>query len=183
LPTPVYSTNVVTVNVTNVTGQIVPINVTNILTAWQTNQAAILLTNVVPQYSYGPGQGSGVMSGLAGLFGYGTPAALLLSLGANLFQRKRNGALGATAANTAQAIETAREFIKSLPNGGAYDTAFVNWLQLHQSEAGVTKQIVDLIDSQVSNSDARVAADSIRQTLDVLFRGQPQPTAPAKVGI
>lgn len=162
-----YVTQDVVVYTTNTVGQIV--TVTNTVT--QPIYSTVTVTNVIPQYqnavsdntkatvtagggilnTFFPGVGSMVSSGVMAL----------LALWAQL----RSGKRQQTAAALTQQMETVLEFIKSLPNGTAYKEAITNFLQAHQMEAGVATQVLNLLENQVSNSDAKAAVEEIKNTI------------------
>lgn len=177
-----FKTNEVTLTVTNTQGvtefktnvTIVPVSVT------QTNVGFV--TNTPETYNFAPNQNArnvGEVGGAVGnLFGVGglvtTGIGVLFSLWGYVRSKKSN----VTAANIAQTVETMREFIKGLPNGAAYDNELVNWMQAHQAEQGVLNQVLNLLATQVSNADARVAADQVRATLAALGTTMPTPPPP-----
>ncbi len=146
--------------------------------AYQTN--TVTTTNQLEAgYVYTPGAGAKVIQETGGavgnLFGVGgivsTAIGALFSLWG--YTRSRKSLL--TAANMAQSIETIREFVKSLPNGQTYDNELVNWLTQHQAEGGVLNNVLELLKSQVSNVDAKDAAQHIQSILAAL--GQQKPAA------
>lgn len=145
----------------------------------ETNRVpVVIVSNGVPilseaeVYRQTPGAGAqevqrigteiGNLFGVGGLVGTGLGALF------SIYGMVRSNSRYRTAANLAQSIETAREFIRNLPNGQQYDSAFVSWLQKHQTEGNVIGDVVTLIQSQVSNPDAQVAARDIQNTLSVL---------------
>lgn len=163
-------TNYVTEVSTNVAPQVVA-GVTN----WVTN----VVSQVMPQYTYTLGPGGQAIkdtgSAIGNLFGVGglvsTGLAGLLGIWAKLRSSKNYD----TAANTAQIVETLRQFIKGLPNGAAYDTALTQFMMQHQSEAGVLAQVTQILAAEVSNPDAKVAAAEIVATLRSLGVNVPTP--------
>jgi hypothetical protein len=155
IPAIVLQTNVVTV--TNLVG--VPIFQTNVVSA----------TNYSEEYTYKPGAGAqsiretgtavGNIFGVGGLVG--TAIGGLFSLWGVMRSKKSY----VTAANLSQTIETMREFIRQLPDGQTMDNELINWMQLHQAEAGVLNQVLTLLEKEVNTQDAKVAADHIRAVL------------------
>ena len=73
-----------------------------------------------------------------------------------------------TAANTAQVVETLREFIKQLPNGTKYDSTLTQFMTQHQAEAGVVNQVLTILQNEVSNPDAKQAAVELVTTINAL---------------
>lgn len=187
---PVYSNVVQTVTVTNVVPGQAPVVVqTNFLTQtvdhYLTNTVTIVVSNV-PAYTetvkpttaasvqaagsalnmFIPGVGGLVSSGVLGLL--------------SLWGYLRSSKLGDTSAALAQEIETVRAFLQQLPNGQAYDTALVNFLQAHQAEEGVAGQVLQLLAKEVSNPDAQIAATEVQRTLQQLqLATAPAPAAKA----
>lgn len=159
-------TNVIPVTIyrTNEQNVVIPV------TLYETN--VVPVTNYTEAYVYKPGAGAAEAAQVGGavgnLFGAGgiasTGIMALFSLWGYLRSRKSL----VTAGNIAQTVETIREFVKTLPNGTVYDNELVNWMQQHQAEQGVLNQVLDLLNKQVSNADARVAADQIRATITAL---------------
>jgi hypothetical protein len=102
------------------------------------------------------------MPGIGGMVSSGLMA--LLALWAYL----RSSKLGNTSTALAQEIETLREFILSLPKGANYDQAITAWLQGHQAEAGVAQEVLGLLQSEVSNPDAQVAAKELQEAIGAM---------------
>src|SRR5437899_134488 len=154
------TTNYVTQYVTNATG-----------TTW--------ITNIVPQYQYAAtGQGAQDAKAVAGtigaLFGVGGLTTTAMSTLLALWGYLRSTKNYATAANTAQLVETLRQFIKALPNGMAYDAALTQFMTQHQNEAGVLAQVTQILANDVSNPDAKIAAESVIARLRQLGITVPQ---------
>lgn len=176
-----YKTNVLQVTqiITNTAG--VTLTVTN----WTTNTVSTpaLQTNLQAQYFYDQGAGAqtvkGVAGGIGALFGAGGLASTAASLLLGVWGWARSSKNYQTAANTAQVVETIRQFIKQLPNGSNYDAALVQFMTQHQADAGVLSNVVQLLANEVSNPDAKVAADSILATLNKL--GVTIPQTPGKI--
>lgn len=145
---------------------------TNTYTIFTTNVAFV--TNTIPQYvmttsdstktlvsgtgtlinTFFPGGGGAVTAGIL---------ALLAAWG-----HLRSSKNGDTAAALAQEVETMREFIKTLPSGTKYDVAITQFLQDHQVESGVAKQVLSLLSDRVDNPEAKVAMSEIKNTLAAL---------------
>jgi len=154
-------------------------NYAPVVTQYVTNGVPVYVTNIIPQYQYSAtGQGAQDIKGVAGtigtLFGAGGVATTAVSGLLALWGYLRSSKNYATAANTAQLVETLRQFIKSLPNGTAYDSALTQFMTQHQNEAGVLAQVTQILASEVSNPDAKVAADSVITTLRQLGIDVPQ---------
>lgn len=181
---PVLKEQVVEVNHTNEVGVVVPTFETNTVTVYATNRVSV--TNVtaagstvlVPQLTGTTTTGSTIQStatGIAGLFGYGGIAGIVLSGLGNWWQRARNKALASsyTGATTAQAIasqaggaltqnvETLLEFLKGTPQGQAAMPAIMGYLRNHQLEAGVADTVDSFIAANVDNPAAKEAAAAL----------------------
>jgi hypothetical protein len=144
-----------------------------------------VVTQVVqtPSYTYAPGPGGDAVKGVAGTIGNiaspgvgGPIASGIVGLGLALWAWVRGSKQSAVANNLGQAIEVARELIKSLPNGTAIDSTYTTWLQQHQSEAGVIPQVLDILDKTVDTPLAKQTADQLRAALAAI-----QSPAPPKV--
>lgn len=180
VPVTEYRTNVqvVTALVTNLQG------VTQTFTNFLTNVVSTVLLQTNQQATYAYTQGAGAQTvkdtvgGIGALFGAGgvatTAAGVLFSLWGWLRSSKNYN----TAANTAQVVETLRQFIKQLPNGAAYDQALTTFMVQHQAEAGVLAQVVDILNKEVSNPDAQQASREIITALRAL--GVNVPTGPTQ---
>ena len=169
IPVTVYRTNEVQQTVTNVQGVLE--TRTNVLvvpvTVYQTNVVAS--TNQQAQYNYSPGSGiTGVEGGLSAIPVYGTLASTALAGLAAIWGWLRSSKNRSTAANTMQVVETLRQFIKTLPNGTTYDNALMQWAQAHQAEAGVLNNVLNILQSEVSNPNAQFAAQSVIATINGL---------------
>jgi hypothetical protein len=167
----VIVTNAVVQTVTNTVGQVV--TQTNIVSVPEL--VVTTITNVVPAYTETPNamatgtiQATGavvntVAPGIGTMVSTGLTA--LLGLWAYLRSNKNASTISIT---YAQEIETLREFIQSLPNGVKYDSAITSWLQSHQLESDVATQILQTVENEVSNPDAKAAAAEIITTLNTL---------------
>lgn len=184
VPVTLYKTNEVVQTITN-TQNVVEYRTNLIPVAVTTNIEArtALVTNHPETYNLTPKpeaiQPIQTIGGLIGnFFGAGgivtTGIGALFSLWGVLRSKKNYG----TAAQLAQTIETLRTFVQQLPNGQAYDTALVQWMQQHQAETGTINQVLALLANEVSNPDAQVAAEHIRQAITALGTPLPPPTTP-----
>jgi hypothetical protein len=181
VPVTEYRTNlqIVTATVTNLQG--VTQTVTNFLTNVVTT--VLLQTNQQPAYAYAQGAGAqnvkDVAGTIGGLFGVGGLASTALGALLSVWGWARSSKNYQTASNTAQVVETLRQFIKQLPNGAAYDQALTTFMVQHQAEAGVLAQVVDILNKEVSNPDAQQASREIITALRAL--GVNVPTGPTQV--
>jgi len=152
---------------TNTVGQVQTVFATNYVSV--PVPVVTLVTSTVPAYAYTQGTntaaavqtaaaiGNLVAPGLGGQIA-GAIAGLLFT-GWCWFRSSRATKV---AQNSAQVIEAAREVLKSLPNGKAYDSELVAWMQQHQAEAGVLENVLGILDRNVSNADAKYTAEQIR---------------------
>lgn len=187
---PQYTTNTVTItNVVQQPGQPpAQVIVTNEVT--RTNfvtQTVAQVTNV-PSYTLTPSPstqsgistiGSAVNTffpGVGGIVGYGL-AALVGAWG-----YFRSSKLGNTSNTLSQEIETILEFAGALPNGQQYVTTIQQWLQAHQNETGVASQVLSILENDVSNPDAKVAAQQLINTINALNAQGPTPVAKPVIG-
>jgi hypothetical protein len=162
---------------------------TNVVTVQQTNQ--VPATNITQQAQYTENLKPGVstiastIGGVVNTFFPGIGAigvqGLLAALGT--WGYLRSSKKGDTNAALAQEIESIRAFIQKLPNGAAYDAAFVNFMQAHQNEAGVGSEVLGILAKEVSNPDAQVAAQQMQTFLQQLQASvnTPPPPPPIKV--
>jgi hypothetical protein len=164
-PVVIVQTNVVVVTVTNTQNQVV----------LQTNTVEVLSTNFIPVYTYtpnanvavgasagaavsnviSPGSGPLVALGITTIFGF---------LGW-LFSHKTGSQQSAAASAMANEIETILEFINTLPSGASYTAAITSWLQSHQVQAGTATTILNILEQDVSNPDAKAAVATIIASL------------------
>ncbi len=177
-PMLVVKTNVITV--TTVQTNVVPVTNTIGVIQYQTNLVPLLVyqtntvisTNMQESYLYTKGEGAQRIQDAGGMIGnlFGAGGVVTTGLGAlfGLWGYLRSKKSLVTAANIAQTVETMREFVKQLPGGVQYDNELVNWMQAHQADAGVLNQVIALLQQQVSNPDARVAAQQVMDTIRAL---------------
>lgn len=129
-------------------------------------------TNLVEQYQYTPGSRAQQVKEVGGAVGnlFGVGGLVTTGLGAlfGLWAQVRSSRRYRTAGSLAQTIETLRVFVKGLPNGAAYDTAFVQFMQSKQAEAGVLQEVVSLLEKEVSNPDAKEAAQNVQNLITAL---------------
>lgn len=159
----------------NIQTNYVPVVVTNT----GSHGEPVLQTNQQPQYTYSQGSGAQAAKDTVGavgnLFGVGGLASTALGGLLSIWGWLRSSKNYQTAANTAQVVETLRQFVKSLPNGQAYDSALTQFMTQHQAEAGVIANVTQILEAEVSNPDAKVAADSVIATLRQLGINIPTP--------
>ena len=144
-----------------------------------TNADHTVTTNTVqkPVYSYGPGAGEqeikdigtavGTPFGVGGLVG----GALGLVFGA--WRWAISNKTGATGATLAQEMETALEFMSTLPNGSVIRNQFTNWLQAHQAQTDTLQQVLGWVNNTVKNDNAQVAAQQISAAVAALTQTPP----------
>jgi hypothetical protein len=181
-------TNTVTVNNTNTLITIVPVQVTNVTT--QVN--VITTTNQQPVYQLtANGNAATIEQSTAAIGnsiapGVGTLAGLGLSALVGFWgwlRSYKSGSQQTVAANAlSQEVETLLEFVQALPNGAAYNTAITSWLQSHQVQTGAASTILNMLENEVSNPDAKAAVASILTSLNTLGTTVPAtvpPSAPA----
>lgn len=126
-------------------------------------------TNLVPTYTYGPGHVvKDVEAGLSVIPVYGSLASGALGILAGIWGWFRSSKNYGTGVDLAQSIETIREFVKQLPNGATYDSALTTWLQAHQAQSGTVDGVLQMLENDVSNPDALVAAQQIRAAIQAL---------------
>lgn len=182
IPVTLFKTNEVVQTVTNVLGvtefktNVVPVS----YQVLQTNVS--LVTNQPETYRLTPKpeaiQPYKDVAGAAGnLFGVGGLASTAVGIFFSLWGFLRSKKNYATAADLAQIIETVRTFVQQLPNGSTYDTALVQFMQAHQAESGTISQVLTLLQNEVSNPDAKVAAEHIRAVINSLNPSALPPTA------
>lgn len=182
VPVQVYRTNEVVLYSTNQLNQTVVTysNVVNV--AWQTNNIAVQAfeTNYIqtpkPDVTAAAGGVGGIINTFLPSVGSLVTEGVLGVLAGWAAWRSRKK--GATAETLAQEIETVRSFIRALPNGTAYDTELVNFLQAHQNEAGVAQEVLKILADSVSNPDAKVAAQTVIDAINAL-KSVTTPVAPA----
>jgi len=179
IPVTLYRTNQVELTVTNVQG-VVEIQTNHIvipIVSYQTNLVSI--TNEAESYVLTPGAGAAEIGQVGGAIGnlFGVGGIVTTALGGlfSLWGYIRSKKNYATAGNLAQTIETLRQFVRTLPNGGIYDNALVQWMQQHQAEAGVLNQVISLLEREVSNPDARIAAEHVAAAIRALQNPTPPP--------
>lgn len=180
----VTATNVVTFTKTNSENVVVPYNVTNLIPYFV--PSLVTVTDHVPQYDYQPGAGEkAIRDAAAGVGSIANPAVggpiagAIATLGFSLWRSIRsNRKAVAAGGNSTQVIEALREFIKTLPNGPAYDQVLVDWIKSHQMEAGVADSVMKLIADHVTSDSAKEALQEMQASLNKLQIPVPQPNMP-----
>ena len=175
-----FQTNTVgqVVTVTNQVG--IPVLVPQITTITQSIPGYILTPNSTTTGTIGTiGTVTNMAApGVGGLVGAGLTA--LVGLWGYL--RSYKPAVNTTNA-LSQEMETVLEFIQALPNGATYKTALTNFLAAHQADAGVVTQVANLLANEVSNPDAKVAAQQVIDAINALQAAAATPTtSTAKIG-
>jgi hypothetical protein len=195
--------NIVTNYVTEVITHTNVVNLTNNVVQFQTNQVGqlvlvtnqvlvstaqvVLVTNVVPAYTMTPNStttgAASTIGAAANLIvpGGGGLVTLGITLLAGLYGYLRSYKNGQTGNALSQEMETVLEFIKALPNGATYATALTNFMAAHQSDAGVVSQVGNILANDISNPDAKVAAQQVIDAINALqvAAAPGAPSAPA----
>lgn len=165
----IWTTNTFTVTktVTNENNVVVPVFVTNAIPV--PLYSVTTITQQVPTYVFSQGTnaqgvkdtaaaiGNIAMPGVGGPIAGGVAGLILAG-----WQWFRNRKSTAAAASGVQAVEVARNLVKSLPNGATYDAAYVQWLQRHQVELGVLPQVLDLMKTTLDTNSTRQTTDQIK---------------------
>lgn len=139
-------------------------------------------TNLEPRYVWAPGPAvKDVQTGLGLIPAYGGLAGTALGALATLWAWIRSSKAGATNVTLAQSIETMREFLQALPNGAVYDSALTTWLQKHQNDTGTVTQVLSLLQNDVSNPDAKAAAQQVIAAINALNPSALPPGTAVKV--
>lgn len=171
---PIYTTNTVTVLQTNnVPGgppQVVTLTNEQRIVTWFTNVAVVTVTN--EYYKATPNDAAKAVENIGGtvggLFGVGGLVSTAIAGIFGAWASFRSSRRYQTAATIAQNVQDIRAFIQKLPNGAAYDAALTKWIADHQAQAGVTDQVLALLEKEVNNQDAQFAADQIRNMIAAL---------------
>lgn len=182
--------------------QVIPVYVTNTTTV----QAPVVTqqTNALPPGSVvqvpqlvdlkpAAQAGSGFISGIAGLFGYGGIATIVLSGLAHGYQGMRNRRLAAAATGASEAqqateqaagaltqnIETLLAVLQGSPQGQALMPTIKNYLMTHQTATGTIETIGGLVEQYVNEPAAQGTAATILAALRTLTTAAPNGTTPA----
>ncbi|MGV1047674.1 MAG: hypothetical protein ACOYD4_03995 [Solirubrobacterales bacterium] len=169
----VFKTNYVVQNIQN----IVPTpsgSITNYTLI--TNAVAVPIqvpvTNYVESYAFKPNETAATVTATGGMIGnFFGAGGLVTTIIGGLFAswaswRSRKN--GQTAVALAQIIETGREVLKSVPNGAAIDSEYVNFMTTHQAEAGVLQNVMNILAKVTDNSSAQQAAREISATIEAV---------------
>lgn len=122
-------------------------------------QGGVAATNIIPVWGQVVSVG---LSGVLGLFA--------------AYTKRRLNQSHATAKTFSQEIEAGMELLRNLshtPQGQLALEKYKNWLQSHQSAAGVLDMAKQLVDEHVDNDDAKYVAS--------LIAGRPQIPTPVAV--
>lgn len=175
---PVYQTNVITktqiipITVTNIENQVFTTSYTNV--TQMTNVTSALQTNTSLAYTLTPSDTTKATIQAAGTGinalapGVGTIASTAVTLLVGLWGYLRSTKLKDTSVALSQETETVGEFIKALPNGATYWKAVTDFLAAHQADANVAKTVTGLLANDVSNPDAKVAAQQVINAINAL---------------
>lgn len=165
-PVVVLSTNTfgMPYNVTNFQTNLVPVfsNVTNLV-----NQTNYTFSTSDSTKSTISAIGTGVNMAAPG-FGGLVGAGLTALVGLWGYLRSYKPAVNTNSA-LVQEIQTIRQFVQALPNGDVYDAAVTKFLSDHQNDAGVATTVASLLESEISNGDAKVAASQVIATIQALY--------------
>jgi len=176
-PQVVTQTNIVTsVKVVTLTNEVgIPVMTTNVFNT--TN--VVTMTNQVAAYQYAPkpalestvsaaGAASGPFTA-----GWGTIAASTLLFLYGVWGRLRSTKMTNTSAALTQEIEAIRAYILTLPQGTKIDSAVTQFMQQHQVEAGVTKEVLNLIKGYSGNATVSGVAAQLQSVIDTLTAPTP----------
>jgi hypothetical protein len=122
-------------------------------------------TNYV--YANGPGiqNAQEIGTAIGNIFGVGGLVGTAIGGLGSLWGWYRSSKWRGTGASLAQSIETMRAFIQQLPNGQNYDNALTQWLMQHQQDTQTVSQVLDLLENDVNNDNAQVAAEQIKKVI------------------
>lgn len=167
------NTEVKTITVTNTQGVIVPMTVTNTVTIPQ--YSLVTVTQQIPQYEYKPSAMAMSAQATAGTIGNLAAPGVGGSIATGMFglilagwSWLRSSRATKTAINSSQVIETMRELLKTMPNGKQYDAVLTQWMQQHQADAGVLSNVLDILENNVSNNDAKNVVQQLQSALTEL---------------
>lgn len=151
----VQQTNLV--SVTNVTGQV--LTTTNVVTERQvvteTNQVPTVTLAPKPAVETGIQTGGGILGSFTG---WGGLIGTVLLGAYHLYGQVRNKQV---AGALVQGLETAREVVRSTPQGQQLAAGLTSYLVRTQGAAGVLGSISDLVGDLTDNGQAKVDAASI----------------------
>jgi hypothetical protein len=132
------------------------------------------IVSVAPVYIPTKGQGETTVTEIGtevgNVFGVGGLVTTAMGVLFGAWRWIRGNKAAQTADALAQNIEMIREFVKQLPNGTTYDNVLTSWLTQHQAEAGVLQQVIGILKTQVSNPEAKAAADQVTATIEGLLK-------------
>jgi hypothetical protein len=148
-------------------------------------------TNRVAVTQLAPGAGSntitGIITGIAGLFGWGGVAGLGSGALVQEYLKRRNRALAGAQIDTlqdvrdtlVQNVEVLRNVIASTPQGNQLSVAVKNYLMQHQVESGVIQHVAEIVDQAVDADDAQQKANEIQALLKDFTKAGPVPVVVA----
>lgn len=140
---------------------------TNTVTVTNWVEQTRFITNAVETYTLAPGAGlaqaaqtGANISNLLAPGSGGLVAAAITGLGW-IWSSIRNRKNGKIAAGGLQAIQVFRSVLQTTEEGKMLDRELTRWLMKHQIEAGISSEVLQLIQGTVSNDDARRVAAEI----------------------
>ena len=145
---------------------------TNLVAVATTNSAGDVSTVIVPKYTLTPSpvttENVGAIRDVGNLItpGVGTLVSGILAgiLGAWARMRSAKNAAPVLAQN----IETILEFISTLPDGQKYRDALTTYMSTHQTEAGSADAILNIVNTYVSNPEAKGAVVELQAAIRAL---------------
>ena len=145
---------------------------TNLVAVATTNSAGDVSTVIVPKYTLTPSPSTagnvGAIRDVGNLItpGAGTLVGGILAgiLGAWARMRSAKNAAPVLAQN----IETLLEFVSTLPDGAKYRAALTDYMKAHQTEAGTADAILRIVNTYVSNPEAKGAVVELQAALGAL---------------
>lgn len=163
---PLYQTNVQleVMTLTNEQKQIVQVFATNYIPVLTYSNVVHDVTNAHEVYDYThPSQTSQTVASVAGtlsnmgLPGIGSLVSMALIGGLGIYGKLRGNKV---AGALAQGIETAREVMKTTPQGQELDAKYQAWLVSHQAAAGVISAVTDIVNKQINTPMGEAVATS-----------------------
>lgn len=173
----------ITVTVTNVVQHTNTVMVTNAADNTVSSSEVVTGQPVVSQeqtnkavYSYNPRPGvTGTITALGNASspftaGIGTMVASGLVALYGLWGHMRSSKLVDTSTALTQEIEAIRSFILTLPQGTKVDAAVTQFMQQHQTEAGVAQTVLKLIDGNTSDPTITGISKELQDTITALTK-------------
>lgn len=158
----------------NITTNYLPVTNEVIAVSPDGTKVTNLVESAKPVYVYTKGSGetqiTQVGTDVGNLFGVGGLAGTAIGMLFGAWRWIRGNKVAQTANELAQNIETIREFVKQLPNGATYDSVLTGWLTKNQAKAGVLNEVINILKQQISNPEAKAAADQVSETIAGLLK-------------